>query len=113
MFNGTPIFVRLNRYGRRFSSVAGMWGGWLLMAPGLALIFMGLAILIWPELLAYMVAAALIFAGTTIALWGWQLGRTQRRIHESMRERFYGQAPFYQEPFVEDEPIFWEETRRR
>lgn len=108
MFNGTPIFVRLNRYGRRFTNVADGWGGRLLIVPGLALTFMGLAILIWPELLAYMVATALIFAGMAITLWGWQLSRSQRRIRQSMRDHFY-----YEAPFREDEPVFWEESQRR
>jgi hypothetical protein len=63
MFNGSPVFVR------RFSQAGGAW--WLAMVPGLALTLMALAILVWPELLAYMVAAAMLFVGLSLVAWGW------------------------------------------
>jgi hypothetical protein len=75
MFNGSPFFVRFES-GRRLLS-GGPW--WMLMAPGLALIALALAILIWPELLAYLVASAILFAGIMLTLWGWSVRRALRR----------------------------------
>ncbi len=59
MFTRSPIFIRFQHYGRRVADRS--W--WLLMAPGLALMALALAILIWPELLAYLVAFGLLFVG--------------------------------------------------
>ena len=61
----------------------------LLMVPGLGLILMALAILIWPQLLAYMVALAMLAAG--IALTGWALAmrsahkqrQAQQNVHQT------------------------------
>jgi hypothetical protein len=54
MFTHSPMFIRFQRYGQQFTgnTVGGAW--WLLMAPGIALTLVALAILVWPELLAYM-----------------------------------------------------------
>lgn len=62
----------------RFGNMRG-GGGLFLLAPGIALILFALAILIWPELLAYMVASALLFAGISLTLWGWSAYRGTRR----------------------------------
>jgi cytochrome c oxidase assembly factor CtaG len=43
-----------------------------------------LAILLWPELLAYMVASVLLFAGVTLMLWSWRLRRAEQRMHQDM-----------------------------
>jgi cytochrome c oxidase assembly factor CtaG len=43
-----------------------------------------LAILVWPELLAYMVASVLLFAGVTLMLWSWRLRQAEQRIHQDM-----------------------------
>jgi len=96
MFNGTPFFVRMNHYGQRFGSRAGGAAGWLLMGPGLALSAVGLAILIWPELLAYMVAGLLLFVGLTLAAWGWQIGQAQKRMQNQMQNGYNG--VYYEEP---------------
>lgn len=53
--------------------------GLFLLVPGIALILFALAILIWPELLAYLVATMLLFAGVTLTLWGWSAYRAGRR----------------------------------
>jgi len=79
MFGRIPFFIHINRYGQRFGRPA---GGWLLMAPGLALVLFGLAILIWPELLAYMVASLLLFVGLTLLAWGWQMKQAQRQMEK-------------------------------
>lgn len=84
MFRGTPFFVQFNRYGQRFGQRMGGGAGWLLMAPGLALAGFGLAILLWPELLAYLVAGLLLFAGLTLTGWGWQMRQAQKRMEKRM-----------------------------
>lgn len=63
------------------SSSGGGW--WLLMAPGILLILFGLSILIWPQLLAYLVASALLFAGVSLTLWAWRV----RRLGKQMKSR--------------------------
>lgn len=80
MYNGSPVFIRFRRYGQRISSIANNQGSWLILAPGMALIFLGLAILIWPELLAYMVAGLFLAIGITLAAWGWRMRRLQQRM---------------------------------
>ncbi|HXF61421.1 MAG TPA: hypothetical protein VNK95_07380 [Caldilineaceae bacterium] len=76
MYTGSPIFVRV-RNSRWIQPVAG--ASWLLMAPGLMLIGLALAILIWPELLAYLVAGAILLAGIALTGWGWGLHQAARR----------------------------------
>jgi hypothetical protein len=84
MFTQSPMFFRFQKYGQQFSSNAlgGAW--WLLMAPGIALTLVALAILVWPELLAYMVASVLLFAGVTLMAWSWRMRRVERRVHQDI-----------------------------
>jgi Flp pilus assembly protein TadB len=84
MFTRSPLFIRMQRYGQPFTgnTTGGVW--WLLMAPGVALTLVALAILMWPELLAYMVASVLLFAGVTLVLWSWRLRRAEQRMHQDM-----------------------------
>lgn len=72
MFTSSP-FVHFERYQRN------MGGAWLLMAPGFFLTLMAIAILLWPELLAYLVASVLLFAGLTLLTWGWTMRQVTRR----------------------------------
>lgn len=58
-------------------------GGLFLLVPGIGLILFALAILIWPELLAYLVAGVLLFAGITLTIWGWSAYRAGRRTAAS------------------------------
>ena len=61
-----------------------MPGGWsLLMLPGLFLTLTALAILIWPELLAYMVAGVLLCAGISVMGWAWSLRQAERRAEQN------------------------------
>ena len=53
------------------------------MTPGILLILFGVAILLWPQLLAYLIAAALIFAGVSLTLWAWRI----RRLGQQMKSR--------------------------
>ena len=78
----SPIFLRMQQAGRQFdgNGTGGVW--WLLMAPGIALTLVALAILVWPELLAFMVASVLLFAGVTLILWGWRLRQAAQRIRQ-------------------------------
>ncbi len=78
MFTGQQSAVRFFRTGQRMSQQAGGLNRWLLIAPGLSLVLFGLAILLWPELLAYMVAGLFIAVGFSVTGWGWRLSRRQR-----------------------------------
>ena len=73
MFTGTPGF----RFRGSTRQLGGVW--WLLMAPGLALIAMAIAIMVWPELLAYLVAGALLLAGISLTTWGWSVRQVSKR----------------------------------
>jgi hypothetical protein len=75
MFTTSPFFVRFRRYGRQ----ASVGAAWLVMAPGLLLTLSAIAILIWPELLAYLVASAMLFVGLSLTLWGWSMRQGERR----------------------------------
>ena len=77
MFTNSPIFTTFSRQNRLLSG-----GWWLVMAPGLLLTAVALAILVWPELLAYMVAGVLLFAGVSLTTWAWALRRAERRVGE-------------------------------
>lgn len=83
MFMGSPIFTTFQRRSR---SSNGGW--WLLMMPGLFLTLMALAILVWPELLAYMVAGVLLFAGISLILWAWSLRRVGQRASTDTSVRY-------------------------
>ncbi|MEZ4735973.1 MAG: hypothetical protein R3E79_53465 [Caldilineaceae bacterium] len=61
----------------RSHSLPSSWA--LIMAPGIFLTLMALAILIWPELLAYMVAGVLLFVGLSVMGWAWSLRKAERR----------------------------------
>ena len=43
------------------------------MAPGLGVIGAALAMIIWPDLLAYFVASLLLGVGTTLTVLGWRM----------------------------------------
>lgn len=82
-------FVRFGSMGQNLGRtiVGGAW--WLLLAPGLLLTLMAIAILIWPELLAYMVASVILFAGLTLI--GWSL--TMRMAEKKIRKNISGVEP--------------------
>lgn len=75
MFTGSPIFVRFHSAGQQVAQR----GSWLVIAPGLVLVLVGIAIIVWPQLLAYMVASVLLFAGVSLLLWGWSLRKVERQ----------------------------------
>lgn len=78
MFHGSSTFVR-------FGSPR-QWAGqtwWLVFGPGVALMLLALAIIVWPQLLAYLVAGAIFFAGVTLAGWGLAM---RRAAHAQARQ---------------------------
>jgi hypothetical protein len=79
MFTNTP-FTRIYRFGS--TGLRGAW--WAVMAPGVMLTLLALAILIWPELLAYLVASALLFAGLSLMVWGWSIRRAEKRGQQNV-----------------------------
>lgn len=87
--NNNPFFVRFGRYGNRVNSFASNIGGWFLIAPGVSLVLLGLAILIWPELLAYMIAGMMIVGGGSLALWGWRISQMQKQMRQRMQNGIY------------------------
>ncbi len=78
MFNG-PMFVRLNRY-RRYAGRVGNSGAWWAVAgPGVLLIVVALLMMVFPQLLiyllAYTVATVLLVSGVSLVAWGWSMRR--------------------------------------
>lgn len=85
MFTRSPIFVRLRS--SRFAPKGG--ASWLWLAPGVSLLVLAVAIMIWPELLAYLVAGALAVAGATLTAWGWAMRRATRYQARETQYRVY------------------------
>lgn len=84
MFTGFPSFIRWRSYGSRVPS--GAW--WLVMAPGIVLALAAIAILLWPELLAYLVATVMLFAGVSLTFWGWTLRQVEQRRDQNVTVRY-------------------------
>ena len=88
MYGESPFSARFRRYSTLFSGGF----GWLIMIPGLILILAALAIIIWPQLLAYLVAGAMFVIGALLISWGW----TVRRLERNRRT-----------PASDDEPVIY------
>lgn len=80
MFSGSPPTMRF----RTVSTQVPWRLGWLVLAPGIALIVLAVSILVWPELLAYLVASALLLFGVVLTAWGWSIMRADRRRQQSV-----------------------------
>ena len=80
MFTGSP-FLRFSQTPRAASERSMPGVGWLLIVPGLLLTLMALAIILWPELLAYMVAGVMLFGGLSLIIWGWNMRRLHHATH--------------------------------
>ena len=63
--------------------------GWMAMIPGLFLIGFAIAILIWPQLLAYLVATVLLVAGISLSMWGGRISRATRRRAPGTQTVYY------------------------
>ncbi len=87
--NDSSVFVRFGNYGRRMAGMGRGGGWWLLMTPGMGLILFALAILIWPELLAYMVASALLMVGLLLVSWSLAMRRMEKRMRSQSRTSVY------------------------
>jgi len=66
---------------------------WLWLVPGISLILLALAIVVWPELLAYMVAGAILTAGLALTAWGWAMRQSTRRQSQPVQYRIYPDGP--------------------
>lgn len=106
-----PSFIRFQQFGRQMPSSA--W--WMVTAPGLMLMALAVAILIWPELLAYMVAFLILSLGVTVTGWGLrlrQLERSNRRSQSGQATSQVGQQtvvnPFQDEPKASETVIYYE-----
>lgn len=51
----------------------------LLLTPGIGLILMAVAILIWPQLLAYMIALVMLAGGITLTGWALTMRSAQKQ----------------------------------
>ncbi len=74
MFNRAQTFVHFGGDARRWINQS--W--WLVFGPGVALMLLALAIILWPQLLAYLVAGAIFLAGVALSSWGLALRRATR-----------------------------------
>ena len=63
---------------QQFGSIVPKGAWWLLMVPGIFLIGLAVSILIWPDLLAYIVAFTILFVGTTLIGWSLALRRAAK-----------------------------------
>src|SRR5215475_6967874 len=75
MFRGFSIFIPTQGYDQHQTRHGARGLGWRLMVPGLGLICAALAIIIWPELLAYFVASLLLCGGIVLFVVGWRMHR--------------------------------------
>lgn len=83
MFTSSQVFTTFQHRNRVLP------GGWsLVMAPGLFLTLMALAILLWPALLAYLVAGVLLFAGITLIGWSLALRNAERRVAQRTQVQY-------------------------
>jgi membrane protein implicated in regulation of membrane protease activity len=62
-------------------------GGVFFVGPGVALVLLGIAILLWPRLFAFLVAGLLMAAGSALIVWGWRLNKAQNQILRRMQEQ--------------------------
>ena len=79
MFRGFSIFIPTQGYDQHQTRHSPRGRGWGLMAPGFGLICAALAMVIWPELLAYFVASLLLCGGTVLLMVGWRM----RQLHSA------------------------------
>ena len=79
MFRSFAMFMPAQAYGQRSTRHGARGLGWRLMVPGIGLICAALAMVIWPELLAYLVASLLLCGGTVLFMVGWYTRRLEQR----------------------------------
>lgn len=64
------------------AELSALW--WLYLSQGLALILLGIAVIIWPDLLAILAAAFFIAIGILLITIGWRVRRVKRG-YESLK----------------------------
>jgi len=89
VYTQTPFFMRFRS--SRFAPPAGV--SWLWLVPGISLILLALAIIIWPELLAYLVAGAILTAGILLTTWGWAMRQATRHQAQQAQYKIYPNGP--------------------
>jgi hypothetical protein len=89
VYTQTPFFV--NFRSSRF--VPSARASWLWLVPGVALILLAVAIIIWPELLAYLVAGAIMTAGILLTGWGWAMRQATRHQTQHQSQAVYRVYP--------------------
>ncbi|MGC8950681.1 hypothetical protein [Chloroflexus sp.] len=67
------------------AELAALW--WFYLSQGLALIALGVAVIIWPELLAYLAAIFFIAIGVVLLVLGWRVRQVKRR-YELFKQSF-------------------------
>ena len=58
------------------AELSALW--WFYLSQGLALILLGIAVIIWPDLLAVLAAAFFIAIGVVLITLGWRVRRVKR-----------------------------------
>ena len=97
MFRDDERFFSPHGEGQRRTDngAGGVW--WLMTIPGVGLICVALAIVVWPELLAYMVASLFFCAGLALVVLG---GRMR---HVEQRWRWYLRYPQQRRGYDQDD----------
>ncbi len=84
MFNGPDRYFDLRPLDRLIKDLSAVW--WFYLLGGLALILLGIAIVIYPELLAIMIAAVFIALGLVVLARGWQVRQVKSRYERLKRD---------------------------
>jgi len=71
------------------AELSALW--WFYLSQGLALIALGIAVIIWPELLALLAAAFFIAIGSVLLVLGWRVRQVKRR-YELFKRSFIIEA---------------------
>ncbi len=72
--------MNLGSFEQVIPNFSAVW--WLAMLPALVLMTLGVAILVWPELLAFLVASFFIVSGTTMMGFAWRIRATAKRVEK-------------------------------
>jgi uncharacterized membrane protein HdeD (DUF308 family) len=62
------------------AELSALW--WFYLSQGLALILLGIAVIIWPQLLAVLAAAFFIAIGAVLIMLGWRIRRVKRSYEQ-------------------------------
>lgn len=65
------------------AELSALW--WFYLSQGFALIALGVAVIIWPELLAFLAAAFFIAIGMVLLVLGWRVRQVKRRYEQFKR----------------------------